>query len=272
MKRLIQCINWTVVAAIAAVVSAIFAGLAWHNSEKALNYTKAKEAPDLWMKKDVFVLGKYKITQLSHWNQPNGIPAKSVVLQHFPIEETETGYKVNRICNIVNASSKSSSNTRIDNYTGLFGELHFENRGTVPIKEIEMTSYRFKMKEDTKYTLEDFELTPIGKLNVDIERGSPLILYIGYLFDNDEHMLCDPQYMSNDGLRLDAVQKKKMQDDQLRCYLDVIIDLYDEMSFTLRYTAQDGSTYDQEYTISINRFGEGGIYNPNEKEAVRVKK
>lgn len=42
------------------------------------------------MKKDVFIYGEYEITQLSQWNQPSGIPSKTVVLQHFPVMEKET--------------------------------------------------------------------------------------------------------------------------------------------------------------------------------------
>lgn len=56
---------WTTMAAIAAVAAAIFAGLTWENAEKALEYSKTKEAPDLWMKKDVFVYGDYEIIHLS---------------------------------------------------------------------------------------------------------------------------------------------------------------------------------------------------------------
>lgn len=66
-------------------------------------------------------------------------------------------------------------------------------------------------------------------------------------------------------------KKKRMYDDQLRCYLDVIIDLYDEMTFTLRFTAQDGSVYEQEHTIKIELAGNGGIYKPVVKKAVLVK-
>lgn len=260
----------TAIAAVAAVASAIFTRNTWQTAEKTLNYTKTKEAPDLWMKKDVFVWEEYEITQLSLGGQPNGIPAKSIVLQQFPVKEIETGNLLNRTCLIMNSSSKSSSNAQIDNYSGLFGEVHFENRGTVAIKEIEIANCHFKMRENTGYDLQDFDLTPVGKLDVDIERGEPFIIFVGYLFDNDEHRICDPRYMDDEGLREDAMQKKRMYDDQLRCYLDVIIDLYDEMTFTLRFTAQDGSVYEQEHSVKIELAGNGGIYKPVVKEAVLV--
>ena len=191
-------------------------------------------------------------------------------MQQFPVKEIETGNLLNRTCLILNSSSKSSSNAQIDNYSGLFGEVHFENRGAVAIKEIEVASCHLKMRENTGYDLQDFDLTPVGKLDVDIERGSPFIIFVGYLFDNDEHRICDPRYMNDEGLRKDAMQKKRMYDDQLRCYLDVIIDLYDEMTFTLRFTAQDGSVYEQEHTVKIELAGNGGIYKPVVKEAVLV--
>lgn len=268
---------WTVIAAIAAVVAAaaavaaaFYAKNAWKNSEKALNYTMSKEAPDLWLEKDVFVWEQYDIAQLSNWGQPGGIPAKSIVLQQFPVKEIETGNLLNRTCLILNSSSKSSSNAPIDNYTGLFGELHFENRGSLPIKEIEITSCHFKMRENTPYDLEDINLTPVGKIDVDIERGAPFIMFVGYLFDNDEHRFCDPQYMTDEGMHDEAMRKKKMYDNQLRCHLNIIIDLYDEMTFTLRFTAQDGSIYDQEHTIKIQLDGNGGIYEPAVKEAVKI--
>ena len=260
----------TVIATVAALASPYYARCAWQNAEKALNYTKTKEAPDLWMKQDVFVWEEYEITQLSHWGQPDGIPAKSIVLRQFPVKEIATGNLLNRVCLISNSSSKSSSNAQIDNYSGLFGEVYFENRGAVAIKEIEITSCHFKMRENTGYDLEDFDLTPVGKLDVDIERGSPFIMFVGYLFDNDEHRICDPKYMNDEGLRKDVMQKKRMYDDQLRCYLDVIIDLYDEMTFTLRFTAQDGSVYEQEHSVKIELAGNGGIYKPVVKEAVLV--
>lgn len=259
------------VSTIAAIIAAIFAGLAWYNAEKSLNYTKAKEAPDLWLKKDVFVWEQYDITQLSQWGQPSEIPAKSIVLQQFPVKEIATGNRLNRICLILNSSPKSSSNAHIDNYTGLFGELHFENRGTLSIKQIEIKSCRFKMRENTPYDLEDFDLTPVGKIDVDIERGAPFIMFVGYLFDNDEHRFCDPQYMTDKGMHDEAMRKKKMYDNQLQCYLDIIIDLYDEMTFALRFTAQDGSVYEQEHKIQIELAGNGGIYKTAMKEAVKMK-
>lgn len=207
---------WTEIAAIAAVVAAaaavaaaIYAKKCMENSEKALNYTMSKEAPDLWRERDVFVWEQYDIVQLSHWGQPGGIPAKSIVLQQFPVKEIETGNLLNRTCLILNSSPKSSSNAQIDNYSGLFGEVHFENRGAVAIKEIEIADCHFKMRENTEYDLEDFDLTPVGKLDVDIERGEPFIIFVGYLFDNDEHRICDPRYMNDEGLRKDAMQKKE---------------------------------------------------------------
>lgn len=263
--------NWlAIISALLSFASVIVASCSCHQSKKALDYTKAKEAPDLWMKKDVFVWEEYEITQLSHWGQPDGIPAKSIVLQQYPVKEVATGNLLNRTCLILNSSSKSSSNAQIDNYSGLFGEVHFENRGAVAIKEIEVTSCHLKMRENTGYDLQDFDLTPVGKLDVDIERGEPFIIFVGYLFDNDEHRICDPRYMNDEGLREDAMQKKRMYDDQLRCYLDVIIDLYDEMTFTLRFTAQDGSVYEQEHSVKIELAGNGGIYKPVVKEAVLV--
>lgn len=274
MMDFFRCINWTAVSAIAAVVAVIVAGVsacvARHADKEERDYAKTKEAPDLWMKKDVFVWEEYEITQLSHWGQPNGIPAKSIVLQQFPVKEIATGNLLNRVCLISNSSSKPSSNAQIDNYSGLFGEVYFENRGAVAIKKIEITSCHFKMRENTGYVLEDFDLTPVGKLDVDIERGSPFIMFVGYLFDDDEHKICDPRYMNDEGLRKDAMQKKRMYDDQLRCYLDVIIDLYDEMTFTLRFTAQDGSVYEQKHSVKIELAGNGGIYKPVVNEAVIV--
>ena len=53
-----------------------------------------------------------------------------------------------------------------------------------------------------------------------------------------------------------------MYDDQLRCYLPVMIDIYDELTFTFRFTSQDGSIYEQEHTVNINLSGDGGIYTP----------
>ena len=261
---------FTAVAAIAAVAAAIFAGLTWKNAEKALEYSKTKEAPDLWMKKDVFIYGDYEITHLSQWNQPQGIPPETVVLQHFPVIQTTTGNQLNRVCAIFNSSSKNSSNTQIDNYSGLFGELYFENRGELSIKEIEITECHFKMRESNDYDLEDFSLATQGKLDVDIGRDSPFIILIGYLFDNGNRLLCDPKYAVEGTLNAEAIQKKKMYDDQLRCYLPVMIDLYDELTFTFRFTSQDGSIYEQEHTVNRNLSGDGGIYTPTASVATLI--
>lgn len=255
-------IFWTALAAIAAATAAIFAGLSWRSAERALKYTKAKEVPDLWMKKDIFVYREYEITQLSKWGQPSGIPSETVVLRNFPVREMETGKHINRACAIFNSSKKHSSYACIDYYSGLFGELYFENRGVLPIKEIEIIKCHFKMRMDTEYDLEDFDLETQGKLDVDIGRDDPLILFIGYLFDNDSHLLCDLQYICEGRLKQESVQKKKMYNDQLRCYLPVMIDLYKELTFIFRFTSQDGSVYEQEHAVKIELTEDGGIYKP----------
>ncbi|MEH2930490.1 hypothetical protein VSQ48_11345 [Candidatus Ventrimonas sp. KK005] len=262
---------WMALATIAAIAAAIFAGLTWKNAEKSLEYAKTKEAPDLWMKKDKFIYGEYEITQLSQWNQPMGIPPETVVLQHFPVMEKETKNHLNRMCVIFNSSKKHSSNAHIDNYTGLFGELYFENRGLLPIKEIEMTKCHFKMRKNNDYDLEDFTLKTLGKLDVDIRRDSQFIIFIGYLFDNDNHLLCDPKYSPHGILIAEAIVKKKMYNDQLRCYLPVMIDLYDELTFTFKFTSQDGSVYTQKHTIKIELNGNGGIYTPTAGIATLIK-
>lgn len=171
---------------------------------------------------------------------------------------------------IFNSSEKNSSNAKIDNYSGLFGELYLENRGELPIKEIEITACHFKMRESNDYDLEDFSLATQGKLDVDIGRDSPFIILIGYLFDNGNRLLCDPKYAVEGSLHAKAIQKKKMYDDQLRCYLPVMIDLYDELTFTFRFTSQDGSIYEQEHTVKINLSGDGGIYTPTASVATLI--
>lgn len=262
---------WMALATIAAIAAAIFAGLTWKNAEKSLEYAKTKEAPDLWMKKDKFIYGEYEITQLSQWNQPMGIPPETVVLQHFPVMEKKTKNHLNRMCMIFNSSKKHSSNAHIDNYTGLFGELYFENRGLLPIKEIEMTKCHFKMRKNNDYDLEDFTLKTLGKLDVDIRQDSQFIIFIGYLFDYDNHLLCDPKYSPRRILIAEAIVKKKMYNDQLRCYLPVMIDLYDELTFTFKFTSQDGSVYTQKHTIKIESNGNGGIYTPTAGIATLIK-
>lgn len=275
LKSIKKCknrINWAAIAALAAVAAATFAWGTWYNAEETLKYAKAKETPDLWMVKDKFVYGEYAITHLSQWDQPQGIPQGTLVLQHFPVKEIETGNTLNRICAIVNSSTKYSSNDHIDNYSGLFGELYFQNRGEIPIKEIEITKCDFKMRDSNDYQLEDFSLSTQGKLDVDIGRDSQLIVLLGYLYDNDEHLLCDPKYVSDGLLDLKTVQKKKMFDDQLRCYLPVMIDLYDELSLIFRFTAQDGSVYEQEHKIKITLSGDGGMYTPTSSVAQLITK
>lgn len=264
-------INWTAIAAIAAAVAAIFAGLAWWNTEQALNYTRLKEAPDLWIVSDKFVYGDYGIAELSDWGIPRNVPKETVVLRHYPVIDLRTGDKLNRICAIFNSSEKHSTNAQIDNYSGLFGEIHFENRGDIGIKKIEIINCSFKMREVPGLDLEDFSLEPSGALDVDIGRGSPFIMFIGYLYDNDNHMMCNPKYVTNGRLNPTEIEKKRMFDDQLRCYLPVIIDLYEELSFTFRFTAQDGSEYTQTHTIQIQLDGDGGIYNPKSNTAVPMK-
>ena len=275
LKSIKKCknrINWAAIAALAAVAAAIFAWGTWYNAEETLKYAKAKETPDLWMVKDKFVYGEYAITHLSQWDQPQGIPQGTLVLQHFPVKEIETGNTLNRICAIFNSSTKYSSNDHIDNYSGLFGELYFQNRGEIPIKEIEITKCDFKMRDSNDYQLEDFSLSTQGKLDVDIGRDSQLIVLLGYLYDNDEHLLCDPKYVSDGLLDLKTVQKKKMFDDQLRCYLPVMIDLYDELSLIFRFTAQDGCVYEQEHKIKITLSGDGGMYTPTSSVAQLITK
>lgn len=62
-----------------------------------------------------------------------------------------------------------------------------------------------------------------------------------------------------------------MQDDQLRCFLPVMIDLYDELSLTFRFTAQDGNVYEQEHKVKITLCGDGGIYTPTSSTAQLIK-
>ena len=126
------------------------------------------------------------------------------------------------------------------------------------------------MRESNDYDLEDFSLATQGKLDVDIGRDSPFIILIGYLFDNGNRLLCDPKYTVEGSLHAEAIQKKKMYDDQLRCYLPVMIDLYDELTFTFRFTSQDGSIYEQEHTVKINLSGDGGIYTPTASVATLI--
>lgn len=85
-------------------------------------------------------------------------------------------------------------------------------------------------------------------------------------------MLCDPKYVSGGALNEDAILKKKMYDDQLRCYLPVMIDLYDEMAITIRFTAQNGRVYEQKHTVKIDLCGDGGIYTPTASVATLIKK
>ena len=61
-----------------------------------------------------------------------------------------------------------------------------------------------------------------------------------------------------------------MYDDQLRCYLPVMIDLYDELTFTFRFTSQDGSIYEQKHTVKIELIGDGGIYTPTADVATLI--
>lgn len=176
--------------------------------------------------------------------------------------EVKSGHKENRTCLIVNSSDKSSSNAKIENYTGIFGEVYFENRGTIPIREIEITKCSFKMRKGNNNILEDFSLNAIGKLEVNIRQESPFKFLLCYLYDNNENMLCDPRYTPNGSLHAEAVKKKRMYDNQLRCYLPVIIDLYEKLSFSFKLTAQDGRVYEQNHTIEIKLRGEGGTYTP----------
>ena len=265
-------INWTAIAALAAVAAAIFAGLTWREASNTLDYTLRREAPDLYLKTDRFIYGDFEISDKTEWNTPRNIPSNSVVLKQYPMIETITGNKYNRRCLIMNSSNKHSSSSPIANYSGLFGELHLQNRGDVVITRIEIAECRFVMRNDTGFGLEDFSLEPSGYLDVDIGRDSPLILYIGYLYDNDSHMLCNPQYVVNGVLDSGAMEKKRMFDDQLRVYLPVIIDLFEEMSITFRLTTQDGRVYLQTSTMRVleRDMNGGGMYVPDTPPAQLV--
>lgn len=46
----------------------------------------------------------------------------------------------------------------------------------------------------------------MGKLDVDIGKDAPLIIFIGYLFDNDTHLLSDPKYAAGGGSHAEAIQ------------------------------------------------------------------
>lgn len=126
------------------------------------------------------------------------------------------------------------------------------------------------MRKNTDYALEDFDLSTQGELDVDVGRDAPFIIFIGYLFDNDTHLLCDPKYASDGSLNAEIIQKKKMYNDQLRCYLPVIIDLYEEVTFTFKFTSQDGSIYEQDHSVKIKLSGDGGIYTPTASMATLI--
>lgn len=178
---------------------------------------------------------------------------------------------MDRICLIVNSSEKPSS-AKIENYTGLFGELHFENRGELAIKHIQLMSYSFKMRKNTGLGLEeDFTLESSDDgFEVNIGRGSPFIFYIGYLYDNGKRMLCDPRYIENGKPKPEEIAKKRIEDNQLRCYLPVIIDLFEEVTMVFKMTAQDGSEYTQAHTLRIELEGEGGIYKPISEIPIKI--
>ncbi len=257
-------IFWTAIAAIAAVIAATFAGFAWLEARKSRRYIESKEVPDLWLVKDKFIYGDYQIAEdeSTPFNQPKDIPPKSIVLRNFSIIENNTKERLNRICIIANSSNTDSSIGKINNYTGFFGEIYFENRGMLGIKKIKIVDCTFKMNKTCGYDLEDFKLEPIGEIDVDISRGFPFVAFIAYLFNEGSYMLCDPQYIQDSHLQNNVMQKKKNYDNQLRCHLPVIIDLYDEMSFTLEYVAQNGYTYTQTQIIEIERDECGGWYKP----------
>lgn len=262
-------IFWTAIAAVAASVAAAFAGLAWCEARKSRRYIETKEAPDLWLVKDKFVYGDYQIAEdeSTPYNQPKDIPPKTAILRNFSIIDNSTKERLNRICIILNSSSTGSSSSKINNFTGLFGEIYFENRGTLGIKKIKIIDMSFKMNKTYGYDVEDFKLETVGEIDVDISRGFPFVAFIGYLYNEGAHMLCDPKYVEDSHLREDAMRKKRNYDNQLSCHLPVIIDLYDEVSFTFEYVAQNEVTYTQTQTVKIERDECGGWYKPKPEPA-----
>lgn len=249
----------TMISVLAAAFAACFAGAAWITAHNALKYTKAKEAPHLLIARDVFIYGTYEITPLTNWGTPHEVPAETVVLKRFQVKELGHDIADNKPCLIFNSSSHDSSSAEIANYSGLFGEVYLENRGETKVIQIEIIECFFKMRPN-KHNWKDFSLKGEGKLNIDLSQDSPFIFYVGYLCDNDSHMICNPNYMIDGKLCEDAIKVKKLKTDQLNCYLPIIIDLYEELDLVIKYTSIDGTQYIQRHTIKVLLEDEGGRY------------
>lgn len=252
---------WTAIASVAAVFAAIFAGFAWLSSKKTLNYVKSKDIPDLWLEKDRFVYGEYKIEDTTKWQMPIDVPGQSVCLKNYNVSCNGED-KFNRKCIIFNSSLKNSSEGGIDNYTGIFGELCYVNRGELGIRKIELKSCKFTMKNK-----EEISLTPEGSFDVDIERGGTFIAFIAYLYDTSARCLCNQKYIENGKLNKESMDLKKNFNDQLRCTLPVIIDEYDKLETEFILSAQDGKKYCQKHIIEIKTSGNGGVYCPSTERA-----
>ena len=268
---------WAFCAAVFAGLAALCAAITLINNYKIRQKDKA---PDLYLKKDKFVYGKYEFfTQRN--GVPKGIPDTTALLSRQEI--VRDGVRLNRICIVYNTSRKHTNNETPECYSRIFGEVYFENRGGSTIKSIEIIECRFIMRRNTGLELtNEIALQTQGCVSVNIQKGQRLIVYIAYLFDKDDHMLCNPFCLDENGqLKQNIMELKHNEEDQLRCPLPVIIDLYERMIFTFRYTtAPDNHIYEQTFLIEIQpdsdfiEDGEypSGIYNPIDRSALRVKK
>lgn len=274
--------DWIPNTGISAFLAAIFAGIAACCAIITLidNHRLRQKAkiPDLYLAKDKFVYGEYEFFDLKN-GVPKDIPEMTASFSRRII--VRDGLKLNQFSIIYNASRKHTNNDIPENYTHIFGEVHLENRGGVTIKSIKLENCNFIMRKDTGLRLEhEFSLETEGNESINLQKGQSLIIYIAYLFDNDDHRLCDPSCLDENGrLNSDAMNYKRNEENQLRCPLPVIIDLYDELHFTLQYTTfPDNKEYQQHFIIKIQTEMEkgnkytAGIYNPIDCATKKVRK
>ena len=254
-----------------AFFAAVFAGLAAYAALSTKRYALKRDlkddAPDLFLEKDRFVYGNYEFADLSAVGVPKNIPPMTISIKPFVLINNKTKKRLNRMCIVCNSSRKNTANEKPDNYSGIFGELHFVNRGAL-IKRIEITQCCFIMRDNPALSLEKkFSLAPDGVLDVNVERGSAFILYISYLYDDDSYRLCNPKYITDGKLNQGQIEAKRNEENQLRCNLPVIIDLYDQFIFTFKYLTQRDDEYKQTFIIKIKMDNyedeeSGGVYNP----------
>jgi hypothetical protein len=149
---------------------------------------------------------------------------------------------------LFNTSDKDTGKGQVpDYYTGLFGKIHYRNRGFA-LKAIIVKEVEFEFSDSRK-----FSITANPNSNTistsEFPQNSEDYMFISYLFDDNEYALCNKEKVTPENI--DLKSKYGGERNQLFCDLKVTIDLYQKSHLKLWLVNINDIIYEQTITTEI---------------------